>query len=250
MTSQKPFFDSHYHFLGNRLLTHALFWMLYYLLFSLLWAEDGKYYQSFGLELILLPLRILASYGVIYYLLPKYLTRQRESAFLMGYLVIVTIAGICQRLINHYYYELLWQNTAGGLWQFWPFVKAIVLINTTVMFITALKIFQLWRLEQYKHDDHEWLNIRADKRNFRIAPAEIQYIEALGNYVTYYLENGQKLISYQTLKEVNNTLPENFERIHKSFIINKNHVRSYSNENVEIGNRLLPIGKSIVVDFS
>ncbi len=57
---------------------------------------------------------------------------------------------------------------------------------------------------------------------------EIIYCESDGNYTNIYLDNGKKLLISQTLKKVEEKLPEDtFYRIHNSFIINLNQVREY-----------------------
>lgn len=246
MTSKKRLFDDRYYLLSSRGLTHGSFWVLYYVFFSFLWAVDGNYYQSFGLELILMPIRILASYTVIYFLIPRYLSKDKELQFVAAYLAVVIIGGLLQRVLVYYYYELLFNKSPSSLFDLTQTVRAIVLINSTVMFITALKILQLWKLERNaKEGKEEAILIRADKRNYRVYPRDIYYVEGMGNYVTFYLTKDKRLISYKSMKDVEKILPDHFERIHKSFIINKNHVDSYSSENVEIANRMLPIGKSV-----
>lgn len=248
MTSKTQILSDRYYLLGSRLLTHGLFWLVYYVSFSLLWAREGNYYQSFGLELILMPTRILASYTVLYILIPQYLIRHMEGTFLLSYIGVVVFGGLVQRVFVYYYYELLFSASETSLLDLTLIVRSTTLINTTVLLLTALKVFQLWKADRSKRPD-EYLLIRAEKRNYRVVLQDIYYIEALGNYVTYYLVGDKRLISYSSLKEVERQLPAYFERIHKSFIINKNHVASYSNENVEIANRMLPLGKAVELTF-
>ena len=244
--------DEHYYLLGSRILTHALFWILYYISFSLLWAVDGNYYNSFGLELVLMPLRIMASYVVMYYLIPRYLLDEKEFRFALAYFVVILVAGLGQRVLVYYYYELLIPDTNNyHLFDAGMIIRAMVLVNTTVLLLSAVKIFQHWKIErtQKSRKQDEILEIRAEKRNYRIPQSSIMYVEGMGNYVTFYLENDQKLISYNSMKEVEKKLGIDFLRIHKSFIINKGHIHSYTHENVEIGNRILPIGKSVEIKF-
>ena len=239
--------DERYYFLGSRLLTHISFWVVYYIFFGFLWAEEGNYYKSFGLELVLLPLRLSASYLVIYFLIPKQLLQRREWQFLLSYLLVIVIAGFIQRVFIYFYYEMLFTDEQVLLLDLGRIVRAITLVNTTVLLLSAFKIFQHWKIEHYKNESElssTPLEIRADKRTHLVKPSEILYIEALGNYVTFYLKDQKRLISYTSLKNLEDSLPEQFTRIHKSFIINKLHISSYSNENVDIGGRIIPIGKS------
>ncbi|WP_350291480.1 LytTR family transcriptional regulator DNA-binding domain-containing protein [uncultured Croceitalea sp.] len=114
------------------------------------------------------------------------------------------------------------------------------------MLLSSLKIFSVWRIESKKNreDSEEYLEIKSNKRIYRVLPSEIKFIEGMGNYLTTYLVNRKPLIVYMSLKEMKSILPEKFVRIHKSFIINKNLIDSYNNESVEIDDRIIPIGKS------
>lgn len=53
---------------------------------------------------------------------------------------------------------------------------------------------------------------------------EILYLKADNNATDFYMYDGQIISAYKTLKTFENILPNNFHRIHKSYIINKNFV--------------------------
>ena len=235
---------------GSRILTHVVFWSVYYITFSLLWAEDGNYYRSFGLEFVLMPLRILGSYLSMYFLIPKFLLKERLFRFILAYLLLIVVVGFLQRIFIFYYYEILLVSASDSLWDVRLIIRAMVLVNSTVLMLSAFKMYQYWRIERtLNQPGNELIEVRAEKRNYRIRTDEILFIEGLGNYITYYLKDQKRLISYSSLKDAEQLLPSSFLRIHKSFIINKNAVTSYTQENVDIGGRILPLGKSIVLEF-
>ena len=63
-----------------------------------------------------------------------------------------------------------------------------------------------------------------------IDPAEIIRCKAEGNYTTFHLDSGEKLLISKTLKEVEKLLEGfHFERIHQSHIINFNLIKKYIN---------------------
>ena len=237
--------------LGSRVLTHILFWVLYYILFSLIWAKEGRYFASFGLEFILIPLRILASYFVIYFLIPRQLLKGQELKFGIMYLIVILFGGLLQRIFTYYFYELVILEETSGLLTMQSLIKSVILINSTVLFLSALKIFKHWKIQQLdlRESKQKLIEIRANKRNYRINTSEIMYVEALGNHVIFYLTRARKLISYISLKEAECRLPENFMRSHKSFLINKDLVESYNSETVDISGRVLPISRSIQINF-
>lgn len=64
-------------------------------------------------------------------------------------------------------------------------------------------------LKSYK--DYQYLNTN-----------EIMFLKADNNTTDFYMEDGTIIGAYKTLKVFENTLPQNFLRIHKSYIINSN----------------------------
>lgn len=73
---------------------------------------------------------------------------------------------------------------------------------------------------------------------------EIAYIEGLKNYILIHTGKGNKFITYHTLSDMMDTLPDaNFLRIHKSYIVNINKIVSIEGNRVKLAdNIILPIG--------
>jgi len=70
---------------------------------------------------------------------------------------------------------------------------------------------------------------------------EIMYIEGLKDYVTIYTLQ-QKIVSLQTIKSLESTLPEKqFIRIHNSYIVALEWIEAIQREKVQIGKVFLPI---------
>lgn len=57
-----------------------------------------------------------------------------------------------------------------------------------------------------------------------VALQDIAYLKADNNTTDIQMENGKTVNAYKTLKHFENTLPFYFLRIHKSYIVNINHV--------------------------
>ncbi|MGI9552384.1 MAG: hypothetical protein ACR2MT_14380, partial [Aurantibacter sp.] len=183
-------FIKNFYLFDSRIATHIIFWVGYYILFGLLWAEEEGYKASFYLEFVLLPTRILAVYLAIYFLLPKYLVKGKYVQFVIGYGLTLLLAGVLQRIFIHLFYEeLLLNNSSSGLFSIRMFIRAIVLINTTVLLVLAVKIFQLWVVEREKNAKAEGkiLEIKSNRRIYRVPTSSIMFVQGLGNYVIYHL---------------------------------------------------------------
>ena len=91
----------------------------------------------------------------------------------------------------------------------------------------------------------DFITIKSDKKIHRIAFSDILYIEGALEYVSFYLNDNTKILSLNTLRNLEDTLPKNrFLRIHRSYIIALNNIKTIEGNTIEIGKVKLPIGKS------
>ncbi|GGI57482.1 LytR/AlgR family response regulator transcription factor [Winogradskyella haliclonae] len=85
--------------------------------------------------------------------------------------------------------------------------------------------------------------VKSDKKLLKLDFDNITHIEAYGNYVKIYTD--AMVLTPQTLSDVLKQLPEQFLRIHKSYIINFDYLASIEGNQVVLLNKVkLPIGKS------
>ena len=242
-----------FYLLGSRFLTHAVFWLGYYLTFSLIWSKPEQgYFASFYLEFVLMPVRILSAYCMIYFLIPTFLVRRKYQQFFVGYGLLILIAGSLQLAFSYFFYHRLLLNSTEFTLSLSALARNMILINTTVLLLGTSKVFQLYiqLMELVSRDQEETqtpdiIEVKSDRRTHRLLISQILFIEGMGNYVTYYLDNGDKKIVYSSIKETQQKLPNQFLRLHRSYIVNRNRIDSYSKENVLIGKHELPRGKDI-----
>ena len=73
---------------------------------------------------------------------------------------------------------------------------------------------------------------------------EIIYIESMGDYVRFFLED-KKIVTLLSLSKMIELLPEQkFIQIHRSYIINFEKINFIQNNIISIGQYQLPISKS------
>lgn len=68
------------------------------------------------------------------------------------------------------------------------------------------------------------ITIKIGNTTHTLKSRDITYIEAQGNSIKIHLAGGGMLRARKTISKFGNDLPPNFLRIHKSYIINMNHV--------------------------
>lgn len=90
----------------------------------------------------------------------------------------------------------------------------------------------------------EFITVKANHRIYKINYNDLNYIEGLGEYVTFYCKN-RKVVALESLKNLESMLPSSlFIRSHRSYIVNKAEIISLYGNQIEIQDNLLPIGKS------
>src|SRR4026209_332126 len=88
-----------------------------------------------------------------------------------------------------------------------------------------------------------FIYLRVDRKMIKVLLDDILYIESDKDYVKIFTEKGF-IITRQTIASVEAMLSESlFIRIHRSYIVSLNKLKSFTAETVEIGNKELPIGK-------
>jgi DNA-binding LytR/AlgR family response regulator len=82
-----------------------------------------------------------------------------------------------------------------------------------------------------------------------IRTQEILYIEAVGNYMRLHLATGKPLLITQTMKYILSVLPpQNFIRIHKSYIVKREIIAEFRKTEVVLANgTVLPVGRKYSV---
>lgn len=242
LAKYKLFNDSSYLF-GSRILTHGIFWVMYYVAFSLIWAKpETGLFASFYLEFLLLPARILSVYCVMYFLIPKYLLTKKFSVFLVYYLVLLGFSAGIQSLVGVFFYDalLLGKEINSPTLSHW--LKNLMLINTTVVFLGALTILKRYFQLQgsVQSSEQKKLEVIAQRRTYLIDTNTITYVQGLGNYVEIYFEDGNKLTTYSSIKAMKEKLSNEFVRVHKSYIINRRYLESFNANDIVVKGVTLP----------
>jgi DNA-binding LytR/AlgR family response regulator len=101
----------------------------------------------------------------------------------------------------------------------------------------------------YTHPDKaqpesdEYIIIKADKKFHKVFFHDILYIESMDDFIRIHTVN-QKLDCYERLVGMEGKLPgDKFLRIHRAYIVNLDKIDTFTNSSVEIGGRILVIGK-------
>ena len=84
---------------------------------------------------------------------------------------------------------------------------------------------------------------RVDRKMVKVMLQDILYIESMKDYIKIFTPAGT-LITKQSISSVEEMLPEKeFARVHRSYIVSLNSIKTFTPELIEIGKTCIPIGK-------
>ncbi len=235
--------------------SHQLvFWSIVASLLIILFGQvDGEYIEAFYFVSFLMPVAIGTSLYFNHILVPKYLLTRRYFKFglYLSYsiifslyleMVVLTIALIV--LANYNYSELN------------PYSTNLILLTATIYLIVFIDAFILL-VKRYRLNEHQintleeernrnqqtQIVVKSERKQVPITLSDIWYIESLADYVKIY-SSSDSVITKEKISALEKQLPSNFIRVHRSFIINQEHVESYGREEIVIRNMKIPISRT------
>lgn len=94
----------------------------------------------------------------------------------------------------------------------------------------------------------EFLFVKTDGKLIKINLNDLQFVEGLKDYLYLHLKN-EKLIVLDTLKDFELKLPNNFMRVHKSYIVRLDQIESIERNRIFIQNKIIPVGDTYKTKF-
>ncbi|HAM97696.1 MAG TPA: DNA-binding response regulator [Marinilabiliales bacterium] len=118
-----------------------------------------------------------------------------------------------------------------------PFERFLQAVNKAAHYLQNEKITS-------SSNERNFLFVKSGYKAVKINFDDIFYIEGLKEYVTIFAKS-QKVLKLDTLKNLEQLLPKNhFVRVHKSYIVNLNHVKASFGNTIEINDKQIPVGRA------
>jgi len=109
----------------------------------------------------------------------------------------------------------------------------------------SLAFHKLLSEQQKPETASDALFVRERSEVVRIAPSAIAYVRGEDNYSRLVYENGERTLTSATLKKMEEKLiPYGFVRVHKSYLVSLDKIRTLSGTTLYVGDKAIPIGKS------
>jgi len=129
-------------------------------------------------------------------------------------------------------------------------VNAVDYLVKPFSFERFLKAVEKLKENEVKTEQNFFL-LRADYQLHKINFEDIIFVEALDDYVKIHLKSQKNITARQSLKNILEKLPENeFIRVHRSYIIPINAIKSIVNKSIKIDEFIIPIGEKYKEEIS
>jgi hypothetical protein len=222
---------------------HISYWVLVVLVLTLIFGLSwGSNTAAFFFVCMLLPIVLGTSYFFNYVLVPKYYLKKKYTKFAFYTFCMAVISIYLEMLVLVISYVYLVNLSYRELS---PNATDIVLLAVLLM-VNQIKenrrvIQQL--LEDKKRMKKSFLEIISNRKITKIPYEDIVYIESLSDYIKVITLTDQ-IVSKEKISNLSARLPEIFLRIHRSFIINTEKIKSISYDEVVVEGLPLTIGRS------
>ncbi len=116
-------------------------------------------------------------------------------------------------------------------------------------FVTAINKFYERKNHPVSHnetikDNRSFINIKANRKTYKIDVKKIDYIEGLKDYVKIICTD-ESIVTHDSLSNLENILKEyGFIRTHNSFLVAIDKIKSFNSESVFLEEKELPISRT------
>lgn len=185
-------------------------------------------------------------------IVPRYLLTGRKLKFAMytAYLLIVVIwleiwviIGALILLANYSY---------SGLGEYAGDIRLLILLQILLVFGDGFLL--AWASLKKRDQEIKELREANQKQEQRIMEVmvnrqtvplpidKIRYIESFSDYVKIHVEDRQ-LVVREKISKLEERLPENFIRVHRSFLVNRQAITAFNRSMINIDHVEIPIGR-------
>lgn len=97
----------------------------------------------------------------------------------------------------------------------------------------------------------EEITVKVEYKNVKVRLADVLYVEAMDNYIKIFLIDSHPVLSQMSLKSIQAMLPDDFLRVHKSFIVPLHRIASYTRAAITLYSSgiSIPVGRTYYDDL-
>lgn len=201
----------------------------------------------------MLPVALGTSYFFNYYLVPQFLISKRYWQFGIYFIYTLIISLYLEMLVMvlsfivlaNYQYNKMNPLTVD----IFTLTIALYLIVLTVAFARMIKAFQSTAqlntklIEEQEKSKTPIITVKSNRETVPVMLSTIYYIESMADYVKIHTSD-KTIITKEKIGKIQDELPTHFIRVHRSFIVNKNLIDSFSKEKIKINGTDIPVSRT------
>lgn len=252
----------------NKILNHIIYWTAVILILVYLFGRSwGNAVDAFYFISLLLPVIMATSYFFNYFLVPKYLLKNRLLPFFLYSLYALVISLFLESAVLILTFTLRLEFDFGEMSRNASDTLLLGLVMYMIVFFTSILLLtrqvltsqnemgrlkkSLENLKEAQEDKESQakqkdpiLQVISQRKSVRIPIEEIQSIESFSDYIQFKLKDNTQIQSNERLNAIEKKLPGHFIRIHRSYIINENCITRFDYNEVELNGTVYGIGRS------
>jgi DNA-binding LytR/AlgR family response regulator len=97
---------------------------------------------------------------------------------------------------------------------------------------------------------NEYFFVKADYKMHQIRFDNVLYFKNVKDYVQIYQKDGSRIMPLISLKNIEAILPDNFMKVHRSFIVNLNEIKTVERSRIVFGKEYIPIADNYKDEFN
>lgn len=161
----------------KKILLHLLVWFLAFLFFLLFIGRmNDDYYTTVVYTLALSPVVIAETYYIGYYLIPRFLLKNRYGRFIL-YAIFVVISSFFLQLIINMFIFILIANYGAEKYNPGKIDYLFMLVGLHFVVVFAVGLSQLNRIFEIQHENRE-LEKRKHQFELKVKEAELELLKA------------------------------------------------------------------------
>ncbi|MFY0687862.1 MAG: response regulator transcription factor [Cyclobacteriaceae bacterium] len=118
-------------------------------------------------------------------------------------------------------------------------------------FVKAIaKLKEVESIRSNEPDENADIFVKVDKKMVRLDLSSLLFLESQRDYLRIVCEH-RELVTHMSISEADSLFPEeDFFRVHRSFVVSKKRIDSFSATEIEIGGHHIPIGRNYKAEVS
>ncbi len=234
---------------------NIIYWLAVSAILILIFGtRSGSFINAFYFVSFLVPVVLVTSWYFNNYLVPYYLLRKRYGRFIILTIftviisldIIMIIVFIAFILIARYQPDQL-KSLITYYYSFPVILYLTVIVNAFLnMVYDYLEIAEDMKALSAKKKNYSdgHLIVRSNRQTRKISYSSINYIESMSDYIIIRTTENHKIVTRETISRIEQRLPSQFLRIHRSFIVNLEKVVSFTRDQITISDTELPVSRT------